>query len=275
MTTPAEAFRALHENDTAFVVPNPWDIGSTRILSGMGFKALATTSGGMAYALGKPDGAVTKTEALDHCRDVVAATSLPVSADLEKGFGDTPEQVFDLIIEAAETGLAGCSIEDYTGNPDTPIFDHSLAVERIKAASEACKKLPTDFVLTARCESLVWTDAKLDDVVKRLQAFETAGADVLFAPGLKDLDSMQSLVKATNRPVNVIMSEPNLPFGFKELSEIGVKRISLGSAFAQVAYGSLITAAREISQHGSFNFTSDAFNYQELEAFFESPQSGR
>ena len=234
----------------------------------MGFKALATTSGGMAYALGKRDGAVTRTEALNHCRNVVAATSLPVSADLEKGFGDTPEQVFDLIIEAAETGLAGCSIEDYTGNENNPMFDLTLAIDRIAAASEACRKLPADFVLTARCESLVWTEASLDEVIKRLLAFETAGADVLFAPGIGDLESMRTLVDATSKPVNVIMSEPGLPFGFEELSEIGVKRISIGSAFAQIAYGSLIGAAREISKYGTFNFTSEAYDYEKLEDFF-------
>lgn len=268
MMTPNVTFRALHEESSAFVIPNPWDVGSARILAGMGFKALATTSGGMAYAHGKPDGAVLRKEALAHCRAIAAATSLPVSADLEKGFGDTPEQMFEIIAAAAETGLAGCSIEDYTGNPDAPIFDESLAVERIRAASEACKSLPADFVLTARCESLVWTKPDLDAVIRRLQAFEAAGADVLFAPGLDDLGSIRAVVSAVDKPVNVIMSTPGLPYGVKELSEIGVKRISVGSAFAQLAYGSLITAAREIAHKGSFGFTKDAIDYQELEAFF-------
>ncbi|MGI9405427.1 MAG: isocitrate lyase/PEP mutase family protein [Hyphomicrobiaceae bacterium] len=268
MTSPGETFRALHEERGAFVIPNPWDVGSARILAGMGFKALATTSGGMAYALGKRDGAVSRDEALDHCRDIVSATPLPVSADLEKGFGDTPEQMSDIITAAAETELAGCSIEDYTGNPDAPIYDQSLAVERIKAASEACRSLSADFVLTARCESLVWTKPVLDDVIGRLQAYEAAGADVLFAPGLDDFESIRTVVSAISKPVNVIMSTPGLPFGVKELSEIGVKRISIGSAFAQLAYGSLIAAAEEIATTGHFSFTKDAIDYEKLESFF-------
>lgn len=268
MAPSVKTFRALHEQDHAFVIPNPWDIGSARILAGLGFDALATTSGGMAYALGKRDGKISRSEALEHCRDIVAATPLPVSADLENGFGDTPEQMFDIITAAAETGLAGCSIEDYSGDPTSPIYDQSMAVERISAASEACKNLSTDFVLTARCESLVWTDTDLDKVVTRLQAFEAAGADVLFAPGLDDFESIRTVVSSVSKPVNVIMSTPGLPFGIEELSEIGVKRISVGSAFAQCAYGSLVTAAKEISQHGSFKFTSDAIDYEELEAFF-------
>ncbi len=268
MRTPNVTFRALHEENSAFVIPNPWDVGSARVLAGMGFKALATTSGGMAYALGKPDGAVLREEALAHCRAIVDATPLPVSADLEKGFGDTPEQMFEIIAAAAETGLAGGSIEDYTGKPDAPIYDESLAVERIKAASEARDSLPTDFVLTARCESLVWTKSGLDAVIRRLQAFEAAGADILFAPGLDDLDSIRAVVSAVGKPVNVVMSTPGLPFGVEELSEIGVKRISVGSALAQLAYGSAIAAAREIAQQGSFGFTKDVIDYQELEAFF-------
>lgn len=273
MTTPGETLRALHEDNGAFVIPNPWDAGSARILAGMGFKALATTSGGMAYALGKRDGAVSRDEALNHCRDIVAATSLPVSADLEKGFGDTPEEMFDIITAAAETGLAGCSIEDYTGDPDAPIYDEVFAKERVVAASEACKSLASDFVLTARCESLVWTDADLNNVIRRLQVYETAGADVLFAPGLDDFESIRTVVSAVNAPVNVIMSTPGLPFGVKELSEIGVKRISIGSAFAQLAYGSLIAAADEIVDKGTFSFAKTVIDYEKLEAFFPHHQS--
>lgn len=273
MTTKTEAFRNLHERDGIFLIPNPWDIGSARILAGMGFEALATTSGGMAYALGKPDGGVTREEALTHCRDIVAATPLPVSADLEKGFGDAPDEVANIIVAAAETGLAGCSIEDFTGNPNAPIFDKTLAVERIAAASEACKRLSSDFVLTARCESLVWSDTRLDDVIDRLQGFESAGADVLFAPGLNDFETIRTVVSSVSKPVNIIMSAPGLPFGMRELAAIGVKRISIGSAFAQIAYGSLITAAQEISSRGSFNFTKEAINYELLESFFKSEEN--
>jgi len=268
MPTSGEKFRALHEGDQPFLVPNPWDIGSARILTGLGFSALATTSGGMAYALGKPDGAVRREEAIAHCRDIVAATHLPVSADLEKGYGDRPEDVADVIRTAAETGLAGCSIEDFTGNPEAPLFDKDLAVDRITAASEASAGLSDDFVLTARCEGLVWESLKLDQVIDRLQAFEAAGADVLFAPGLDDMASIRAVVSALSKPVNVIMSTPSLPFGVKELAEIGVKRISIGSAFAQLAYGKLIEAAKEMATQGTFTFTRDVVDYQELEALF-------
>ena len=263
----AKSFRQLHLQDGIFVLANAWDIGSARILTRLDFKALATTSAGMAYGLGKPDGAVSREEVLNHCRNIVSATSLPVSADLQKGFGDTPEQVYETIIDAAETGLAGCSIEDYTGNPDSPKFEKSLAVERIRAASEACNNLPTDFVLTARCE--VWDEVPdLDDIIGRLGAFEEAGADVLFAPGLSDFDSIRAIVSSVGKPFSVMMMDPGLPYGMKELSSIGVKRVSVGSAFAQLAYGSVITAAREIADQGSFEFVNRAIDYEELETYF-------
>lgn len=268
-TNTNQTFRALHEQSGAFVIPNPWDIGSARILARMGFKALATTSGGMAYSLGKPDGQVSREQALHHCSEIVAATELPVSADLEKGFGDTPESVFQTITDAGAIGLAGGSIEDYTGRPDAPIYDLGLAVERIEAASEACKNLSEDFVLTARCESLVWGGTSIDEVIKRLQVYEKAGADVLFAPGLDDLDAIRDVCSAVGKPVNVIMSTPGLTFGISDLADVGVRRISIGSAFAQVAYGSLIAAAQEIAKSGSFEFTKDAIDYVELEAFFQ------
>lgn len=264
-----QTFRALHEQSGAFVIPNPWDIGSARILAGMGFRALATTSGGMAYSLGKPDGQVSREQALRHCSEIVAATDLPVSADLENGFGDTPESVFQTITDAGAIGLAGGSIEDYTGRLDAPIYDLVLAIERIEAASEACKSLSEDFVLTARCESLVWGGTSIDEVIKRLQAYEKAGADVLFAPGLDNLDAIRDVCSAVGKPVNVIMSTPGLTFGVKDLADVGVKRISIGSAFAQVAYGSLISAAQEIAKSGSFEFTKNAIDYVELEAFFQ------
>ncbi len=268
-TNANQTFRALHEQSGAFVIPNPWDIGSARILAGMGYKALATTSGGMAYSLGKPDGQVSREQTLRHCSEIVAATELPVSADLEKGFGDTPESVFQTITDAGAIGLAGGSIEDYTGRADAPFYDLVLAIERIEAASEACKNLSEDFVLTARCESLVWGGTSIDEVIKRLQAYEKAGADVLFAPGLDDLDAIRDVCSAVGKPVNVIMSKPGLTFGIDDLADVGVKRISIGSVFAQVAYGSLIAAAQEIAKSGSFEFTKDAIDYVELEAFFQ------
>lgn len=262
-------FRALHEQSGAFVIPNPWDIGSARILAGMGYSALATTSGGMAYSLGLPDGQVSREQVLRHCSEIVDATKLPVSADLEKGFGDTPESVFQTIIDAGAIGLAGGSIEDHTGQPDAPIYDLDLAIDRIEAASEACKTLSEDFVLTARCESLLWGGTSIDEVIKRLQAYENAGADVLFAPGLNDLSAIRDVCCAVSKPVNVVMSKPGLTFGIDDLAEAGVKRISIGSAFAQIAYGSLIAAAQKIAKNRNFECTKDAIDYVELEAFFQ------
>jgi 2-methylisocitrate lyase-like PEP mutase family enzyme len=263
----ADSFHKLHLQDDLFVMPNAWDIGSARILARLGFKAIATTSSGMAFGLGKPDGTVSREDTLRHCRAIVSATPLPVSADLRQGFGESPEQVYKTIIDAAETGLVGCSIEDYTGDPDSPKIEKSLAVERIKAASEACKSLPTGFVLTARCE--VWDEVPdLEEIIGRLEAFDRAGADVLFAPGLDDFDSIRAVVSAVRKPFNVLMMDPGLRYGVKELSGIGVKRISVGPAFAQLAYGSLIAAAQEITSQGSFEFIEETIGYDELETYF-------
>ncbi len=269
MSEPANVFRALHEQSGAFVIPNPWDIGSARILAAMGFKALATTSAGMAHALGMPDGTVAREAALAHCSDIVAATLLPVSADLEKGFGDAPEIVFETITLAAATGIAGGSIEDHTGTPDAPIFEMTLAVERIEAASEACRQLPEDFVLTARCDNLLWGRTDLDDVIGRLQAYEAAGADVLYAPGLHDLGAIHEVCSAVRKPVNVVMETQRTTFSVDELANAGVKRISLGSALALLAYGSLIAAARDISQSGTFDFLENVMDFAELDALFK------
>jgi 2-methylisocitrate lyase-like PEP mutase family enzyme len=267
MTIPGEIFRALHQQPGAFIIPNPWDIGSARILAGLGFKALATTSAGMAFSLGLPDGTVPREAVLAHCRSLVAATPLPVSADLEKGFGNAPDEVAETITAAAAVGLSGCSIEDHTGRRDAPIFEASLAEERIAAAAEACRGLPEDFVLTARCESLLWGESNLDEVIGRLQAYERAGADVLFAPGLRDLGAIGEVCSALGKPVNVVIEAPNAAFGVAELADAGVKRISVGVALAQAAYGALITAAREIAENGRFQFGDNAIGYAELEAF--------
>ncbi len=271
MSEPKNVFRALHEQSGAFVIPNPWDICSARILAAMGFKALATTSAGMTHALGMPDGAVSRAAALAPCNDIVAATPLPVSADLEKGFGDAPGIVFETVTAAAAIGLAGCSIEDHTGTPDAPIFEMALAVERIEAASEACRQLPEDFVLTARCENLLWGRTDLDDVIRRLQAYEAAGADVLYAPGLHDLSAIREVCAAVSKPVNVVMETQRTSFSVDELANAGVKRISVGSALALLAYGSLIAAARDIAQSGTFDFLENVMDFAELDAFFKQP----
>jgi 2-methylisocitrate lyase-like PEP mutase family enzyme len=234
----------------------------------MGFKALATTSAGMAFALGVPEGVVSREVALDHCRDIVTATPLPVSADLEKGFGDSPESVADCIRAAAETGLAGCSIEDHTNRREDPIFDFNLAVERIAAAVEACRSLPRDFVLTARCENFLWGRRDLDATIRRLQAFAEVGADVVYAPGLHDLETIRVVCAEVDRPVNVVMGMPGASFGVAELEQVGVKRISVGSALARAAFGTFVRAASEITERGSFTFADSAIGFSELENFF-------
>lgn len=265
-------FRELHKGPGAFIIPNPWDVGTARILAHLGFKALATTSAGMAFALGKRDGEVTEAEMLAHCRMIVEATPLPVSADLEKGFGDSPEEAARTIRLASETGLAGASLEDYSGNSDAPIFDFSLAVERIAAAVEARNTLKADFVLTARCENFLHNRPDLDDTIKRLQAFEKVGADVLYAPGLRDLASIETVCKFVGRPVNVVMGLPGTTFSVSQLSEAGVKRISVGSALARLAFGTFVRAAREMQNEGTFGFSDQAMGFGELQAFF--PETG-
>jgi 2-methylisocitrate lyase-like PEP mutase family enzyme len=236
----------------------------------MGFEALATTSAGMTFALGLPEGRASQDQVLAHCRTIVGAADLPVSADLEKGFGDSPESVAETIKAAAATGLAGCSIEDHTNRPDDPIFEFELAVARIAAAVDACRQLPQDFVLTARCENLLWGRDDLDDTIKRLQAFEAAGADVLYAPGLHDLDTIRTVCAALDRPVNVVMGMPGATFSVAELADAGVKRISVGSAFARAAFGAFVAAAREVADRGTFEFANDAIGFAELERFFSN-----
>ena len=265
----AGKFRALHQRSGAFIIPNPWDAGTARILASLGFEALATTSAGLAFSLGVKEGAVSKATALGHCRTIVEATDLPVSADLEKGFGDDPEEVAQTIRDAAATGLAGCSIEDHTGRPGDPIFDFNLAVERIQAAVEAKRALPHDFVLTARCENFLWGRRDLDDTIKRLQQFENAGADVLYAPGLYDLESIRNVCAVVSKPVNVVMGMPGATFGLKELEEAGVKRVSVGSALSRAAFGAFVRAAKEMREQGTFNFASDAIGFSEIEEYFK------
>jgi len=261
-------FRALHEREGAFIIPNPWDVGTARILAAMGFPALATTSAGLAFSLGVPEGQVSREATLAHCRALAAATDLPVSADLEKGFGDTPESAAETIRAAAETGLAGCSIEDHTGDRADPIFPFDLAVARIRAAAVASQQLPHDFVLTARCENLLWGRNDLDDTIRRLQAFEAAGADVLYAPGLHDLATIRTVCASVSKPVNVVMGMPGATFCLDDLAAAGVKRVSVGSALARAAFGAFVTAAREMASGCCFTFSQGAIGFAELEGFF-------
>lgn len=267
----ARTFRALHERPGAFVIPNPWDVGTARILAGLGFEALATTSAGLAFALGRRDGegAVSREEALAHAGAIVGATPLPVSADLENGFGDAPETAAETIRFAADAGLVGASIEDATGDPDHPIYDASLAAERIAAAAEAARALPFPLTLTARAENFLHGRPDLDDTIRRLQAFEAAGADVLYAPGLRDLDMIRTVCAAVGKPVNVIMGLAGARFSVDDLAAAGVRRISLGSALARAALGAFLSAAREVKERGTFTFAESAASFAEIDSFMQ------
>lgn len=256
----AERFRALHQGPRAFVIPNPWDAGSARILASLGFEALATTSGGAAHAAGKPDGAASRDETLAAARLIVEATPLPVAADLENGFGDAPEDAAETIRLAQAAGLVGGSIEDATGDASSPIYEFGQAVERVAAAVEAARACPTPFVLTARAENFLHGRPDLDDTIRRLQAFEAAGAEVLYAPGLPNLDAVRQVCAAVSRPVNVLAGAA---FTVEQLSQAGARRISLGSALSRAALGALVRAAQEILEDGTFTFAAEALPYAE------------
>jgi 2-methylisocitrate lyase-like PEP mutase family enzyme len=263
----ALAFRALHERPGAFVMPNPWDAGSALLLSSLGFEALATTSAGFAFSIGRRDseGGLSRAETLGNARAIVAATDLPVSADLENGFGDDPEACFETIRAASAAGLAGGSIEDASGDEARPIYHFSLAVERVAAAAEAARSLPVPFVLTARAENFLHGRLDLDDTIRRLQAFEKAGAEVLYAPGLTSLDQIRTVCASVARPVNVVMGLVGATFSVPQLAEAGVKRISLGSSLARAALGALMRAAREVRENGTFSFASEAMPFAEVQ----------
>jgi 2-methylisocitrate lyase-like PEP mutase family enzyme len=250
----AEAFAALHRRPGAFVVANVWDAGSARIMAGLGFEALATSSGASANSLGRLDGQVTRDEALAQIRSMANATDLPLSGDLEKGFGDTPEAVATTITVAAQAGLVGGSIEDASGDASRPIYDITLAVERVAAAVAAARALPFPFVLTARCENFLRGNPDLDDTVRRLQAYEQAGADVLFAPLLPSLDAVRTVCASVTRPVNFMVGVPGKSWSIAELEAAGVKRISLATSLYRAAMSGLIAAAQEIREQRTFGY---------------------
>jgi len=263
----AKRFRALHAGPGAFVIPNPWDAGSARILAGMGFKALATSSGACAGVLGRRDGRVTREEALAHAQAIVAAVDLPVSADLEKCFADAPREAAETIRLAAGVGLAGGSIEDASGEKEKPIFDFAHAVERVAAAAEAAKK--AGFVLTARTENYLRGRPDLDDTIQRLQAFEKAGADVLMAPGLPDLDAVRAVCAAVKRPFNFMAGIRGKSFSVAALEAAGVRRISLATSLYRAAMTGLIEAAREALEQGSFAYVERAVTTPELAKYMK------
>jgi 2-methylisocitrate lyase-like PEP mutase family enzyme len=260
----ANRFRALHQSSNAFVIPNPWDAGTARMLDGLGFEALATTSGGLAISLGRRDGEVTREAVLAHARALVEVTDLPVSADLENGYGDAPETVAQTVRMAAEAGLVGCSIEDATGDPARPFYDKTHAVERIAAAVEAARSLPFPFMLTARAENFLRGRPDLDDTILRLQAYEAAGADVLYAPSLPDMTTIRAVCGSVSRPVNFMVGAKGQCFPVDELSAAGVRRISLGPTLFRAAMASFLDAAREIKDHGTFAFAQDLPSFGSL-----------
>lgn len=263
-------FRDLHQLDAAFLIPNPWDAGTAKLLTHLGFPAIATTSAGFAFAQGLPDNGVERALMFRHVSEMVAATPLPVSADLENGYGDAPEIVAETIQLALASGLAGASIEDARGKPDTSIYPISLAVERIQAAVEIIRSHKSHFVLTARAENFLCGNPDLNDTIKRLQAFQEAGADVLFAPGITHKEHIAAIVSSLDRPVNVVMGLQKSPLTVADLSALGVKRISIGSRLTQVAFAAVKNAAVEMLNHGTFNFVEHAMPFSELQVMMAS-----
>jgi 2-methylisocitrate lyase-like PEP mutase family enzyme len=273
MKTPLEkaaAFRALHERPGAFVIPNPWDAGTARLLASLGFEALATTSLGLANSLGRVDGTngVSRAQVIENCRVIAAATDLPVNADLENGYAHEPRAAAEIIRLAAGAGISGGSIEDATGETDRPIYDFQQAVERVQAAVEVARALPVPFLLTARAENLLHGRLDLDDTIRRLQAFEKVGADVLYAPGVRDLATIQTVVSSVSKPVNVVMSAADPDLTVAQLAGVGVKRISVGGALSRLALAAFLKGAREMAERGAFTWMRDTVPSKELKDVF-------
>jgi 2-methylisocitrate lyase-like PEP mutase family enzyme len=275
MTTQAQkaaAFRTLHERDGAFIIPNPWDAGTARLLSALGFEALATTSLGLANTLGRADGtgAVSRAEVLANCAEIAGATHLPVSADLENCYAHEPRAAAEMIRLAAEAGVVGGSIEDATGDAQQPIYDFELAVERVHAAAEMARSLPFPFTLTARAENFLHGRRDLDDTIRRLRAFEKAGADVVYAPGLRDLASIGTVASSVTKPLNVVMSAADPALTAAQLAKVGVKRISIGGALSRLALASVLRAANEMKEQGGFTWIADTVSAKELNRLFRA-----
>ena len=265
-----KVFKTLHERPGAFIIPNPWDAGTARILTAIGFEALATTSAGLAFAIGKRSSArsLTRDDVIENARAIVEATHLPVSADLEEGFGPSPDTCAETISLAAGVGLVGGSIEDATGDPEQLLFDFNHAVERVAAAAEAARDLP--LLLTARAENFIRRNPDLDDTIRRLQAYEEAGADVLYAPGLPSLDAIREVCTALTKPVNVVVGLTGPNFTAYELEKAGVRRISVGGALARAALAGLVNAATEMKFEGTFTFTQTAMSHSEAMSYMQA-----
>ena len=260
----ATAFKELHEKPGTFVIPNPWDRGSAQMLKSLGFKALATTSAGFDFADGRQEGTATLDDVLAHCRLIADATDLPVNGDTESCYAETPEGVAANIRRIADTGLAGCSIEDVDIYGGPAIYDMAAAVDRVSAASEAVAALGRPFMLTARAENYLHGRPDLNDTIRRLQAYQEAGADVLYAPGPKTREDVSSLVNSVDRPVNLLAGMPGMELTVDDMTEIGVKRISLGSNLFRAAYGAMLRGAREIIDVGTFGYTKDAASFKDI-----------
>ncbi|MFM0591965.1 MULTISPECIES: isocitrate lyase/PEP mutase family protein [Paraburkholderia] len=272
----ARQFQSYHAAGEAFIIPNPYDIGTARLLALAGFKALATSSAGYAFTRGLPDNAIGRAQMMLHLAEIAGATDLPVSADLENGFGDAPEDCAETIRQAAAAGVVGGSIEDWTGHDDAPIYPFEVAVERVRAAVEAARSLPFPFTLTARAENYLTGRPDLDDTIRRLQAYQEAGADVLYAPGLKTREEIAAVVNALDRPVNVLMGLQGVVLSFDELRALGVRRVSVGGSLARAALGAFQRAAREMREHGTFDFTKEGASGSEMNQLFtEADQKWR
>jgi 2-methylisocitrate lyase-like PEP mutase family enzyme len=261
-----QGFWALHHRPGIFILPNPWNAGSAKILAALGFEALATTSAGYAFNAGRTDSALdlTRDGVLENAREILQSVVVPVSADLQNGFGDSPEACAETIRAAAQAGLAGGSIEDSRGEGDDPIYDFNLSVERVAAAAEAARECK--FVLTARAESFLYGRPDLDDTIRRLQAFSEAGADVLYAPGLPDLNAIRTVCASVDKPVNVLMGLQGATFSADQLAAAGAKRISVGASLARAALGAFVRAAREMKEHGTFTYADEAISGGEVAA---------
>jgi 2-methylisocitrate lyase-like PEP mutase family enzyme len=274
MKTQAEKSRAfveLHRRGNCFVIPNPWDAGSAKLLESLGFQALAGTSAGFAFSKARTDATIDARDMLPHLAELAAATTLPLSADLQDGFGPAPDDAARTIVEAAATGIVGGSIEDATGDPAHPQYDIGLATERIRAAAEAARGLGFKFMLTARAENFLVGRADLGDTIRRLQAYQEAGADVLFAPGLRTKEDIAAVVSSVDRPVNVIMGMPGVQITVPELAQLGVTRVSLGASLARAAYGAFMRGAREVLEQGTFGYADGTLQAAELNRVFAPP----